>query len=72
MKSEEQSRGQAKGFFHRQWGVLSIRLSMCSSFERDCTSSMNWRAVWRSIFFRYSYISLQDAFDRSSSFDRSS
>ena len=33
---------------------------------------MNWRAVWRSIFFRYSYISLQDAFDRSSSFDRSS
>ena len=71
MKGYVQSRGQAKGFFHRQGGAFD-RLSMCKASERDCTSSMNWRAVWRSIFFRYSYISLQDAFDRSSSFDRSS
>ena len=41
--------------------MLSIRLSMCK--ERI------WCAVWRSNNF---YISLQDAFDRSSSFDRSS
>ena len=42
MKSEEQSRGQAKGFFTGR-GVLSIRLSMCK--ERI------WRAVWRSNMF---------------------
>ena len=60
MKSEGQSRGQAKGFFTGR-GVLSIRLSMCK--ERI------WCAVWRSNIF---YISLQDALDLSNSFDRSS
>ena len=42
MKSEEQSRGQAKGFFTGR-GVLSIRLSMCK--ERI------WCAVGRSNMF---------------------
>ena len=42
MKSEEQSRGQATGFFTGR-GVLSIRLSMCK--ERI------WCAVWRSNIF---------------------
>ena len=53
-------KGSSKGFFTGR-GVLSIRLSMCK--ERI------WCAVWRSTI---SYISLQDAFDRSNSFDRSS
>merc|ERR1711903_263742 len=60
MKSEEQSRGQAKGF---------SQAGGCFRFDFLCARN-EFGAPWGArICF---YISLQDAFDLSNSFDRSS
>ena len=60
MKSEEQSRGQAKGF---------SQAGGCFRFDFLCARNEFGAPCGARLFF---YISLQDAFDRSSSFDRSS
>ena len=52
MKSEEQSRGQAKGFFTGKGGACFRATFYVQSFgARLWRSSMNWRAVWRSNMF---------------------
>ena len=57
-------KGSSKGFFSQAVGGAFGATFYVQSFgARLWRSSMNWRAVWRSIFFFD--ISLQDAFDRS-------